>query len=128
MDPEIWGPHAWIFLHTITLNYPENPTYQDKQSHRFLFESLKNTIPCPKCREHYKENLIRYPIQLDSKKDLINWLINIHNQVNIKNNKKTYSYEEVNDIYYKLYNPVDHTNLYLLIILIICISIYFYNK
>ena len=21
MDPNVWGPHAWIFLHSITMNY-----------------------------------------------------------------------------------------------------------
>ena len=25
-----WGPSAWIFLHTITFNYPINPTENDK--------------------------------------------------------------------------------------------------
>ena len=34
MDPEIWGPSAWIFLHTITLNYPNNPTIYDKQNYK----------------------------------------------------------------------------------------------
>ena len=23
MKPEIWGPHAWMFLHSITLEYPD---------------------------------------------------------------------------------------------------------
>ena len=27
----VWGPAAWTFLHTITFNYPDNPTNQDKQ-------------------------------------------------------------------------------------------------
>jgi FAD-linked sulfhydryl oxidase len=128
MDPEIWGPSAWMFLHTITLNYPENPTYQDKHSYKVFFDSLKNVIPCPKCRGHYKQNLIQFPIQLNSKKELSQWLIDIHNQVNIKNNKRIYSFKEVNDIYNKLYNPVSYTNTYLFIILIICIFIYIYNK
>lgn len=128
MNPEIWGPHAWMFLHTITLNYPENPSYQDKQTHRLFFESLQDVIPCPKCKQHYKQNLIDYPIQLNSKKELISWLINIHNQVNLKNNKRKYSYEEVNHIYNDLYNSVNYTNIYLFITLLICIFIYVYNK
>ena len=32
MNPKIWGPHAWIFLHSITLNYPENPTPELKKN------------------------------------------------------------------------------------------------
>ena len=38
MEPEIWGPNAWTFLHTITLNYPENPSEDDKQNHKDFFD------------------------------------------------------------------------------------------
>ena len=37
MDPEIWGPSTWIFLHTITLNYPNNPTIYDKQNYKNFY-------------------------------------------------------------------------------------------
>ena len=30
MNPEIWGPPAWMFLHSISLAYPKNPTDVDK--------------------------------------------------------------------------------------------------
>ena len=32
MDANIWGSHAWLFLHTVTLNYPENPNEFDKNT------------------------------------------------------------------------------------------------
>ena len=44
MDPNIWGPHAWFFLHTIARNYPENPSSQDKQSHLQFFSLLQSII------------------------------------------------------------------------------------
>ena len=25
LDPKIWGPHYWFFLHTLALTYPETP-------------------------------------------------------------------------------------------------------
>ena len=31
MNPKFWGPHAWIFLHSITLNYPKEPSDEDKK-------------------------------------------------------------------------------------------------
>ena len=34
MDPKIWGPSTWLFLHTITLNYPNNPTQQDIDNYK----------------------------------------------------------------------------------------------
>ena len=73
MEPEIWGPGAWTFLHTITLNYPQNPSEDDKQNHKDFFHNLKNVIPCPNCKEHYNINLQKYPIDvnLESKEKLV---------------------------------------------------------
>lgn len=103
MDPKIWGPSAWLFLHTITFNYPNNPTKEDKDNFHKLFDSLKFTIPCPICREHYKENLKNNPIKLDSKDDLIEWLFDIHNSVNKFKGEKEYSHEELYDKYYDIF-------------------------
>tara|TARA_B100002051_G_C16727933_1_gene636398 strand:+ start:383 stop:769 length:387 start_codon:yes stop_codon:yes gene_type:complete len=126
MEPNIWGPQAWTFLHSITLNYPETPTIQDKQNHKVFFESLQHVIPCPNCKKHYKQNLIKFPIQLDSKNDFIQWLVNIHNEVNKKNKKRIWSVKEVKKKYKKMYDKTDYTNYYLLILFIICILFYFY--
>ena len=100
----IWGPPAWIFLHTITFNYPNNPSEQDKQNYYNFFDSLKYVLPCDKCKKHYKENSRDLKDNLNSRDDLVKWLIDIHNEVNKSNNKRIYSYEEVNNIYIELYN------------------------
>ena len=31
MDPQLWGPHLWYFLHTITFQYPIKPSWNDKK-------------------------------------------------------------------------------------------------
>ena len=69
-----------------------------------FFYSLQKVIPCPKCRRHYSENLKKIPIRLQSRDDLIRWLIDIHNAVNKSTNKPTMSYEDVYEKYDKLYN------------------------
>ena len=46
MDPNIWGPHAWMFLHSITLTYPEKPTNLDKTNFEMFFNSLQPVLPC----------------------------------------------------------------------------------
>ena len=104
MDPKIWGPFMWFVLHIITFNYPENPTPFHKESYRDFFNTLKNIIPCEQCRKHYAKHIQEYPISphLDTKKQLIEWLIHIHNMVNISLNKKTYSTEEVLTTYENL--------------------------
>ena len=44
MDPNVWGPPAWLFLHSVTLNYPKNPTPQDQEDYRIFFDSLNVTL------------------------------------------------------------------------------------
>ena len=101
MEPNIWGPFMWFILHIITFNYPNNPTSFDKEAHRDFFNNLRNVIPCANCRKHYTKNIQNYPItpHLDNKKTLIEWLIFIHNQVNISLGKRTYTINEVLDIH-----------------------------
>ena len=130
MEPNIWGPHAWLFLHTITLNYPDHPTNKEKEIYRSFFKTLGGVLPCEKCREHYLINLEKYPIQLESKEDLTKWLFNLHNQVNIKNNKSQMDYDEFIHKYSRLYDTEDHKILYfiLMIVLIIIAVIYYYKR
>lgn len=111
MDPSVWGPPAWLFLHSITFNYPDKPSQNDKKYYSIFFDSLKNVIPCPICRKHYSDNLIKIPIRLDSRDELIRWLIDIHNSVNKSNHKPTLSYESVYEKYDKLYNKKENEKL-----------------
>lgn len=120
MEPNIWGPPAWTFLHSITLNYPDSPSSEHKTNYRKFFESLGDVLPCPTCRKHYKENIIKHPIRLDSKDDLTKWLVDIHNKVNEKNDKSIFSYKEFNEKYEKLYsqNKVNWLKIALFVVLI----------
>lgn len=127
MEPEIWGPHGWIFLHTITLNYPHKPTMQDRENYKSFFLNLQNVLPCQYCSHNYKIHLRKYPIDkfLDSKKNLVKWLIHIHNEVNIIFNKKTITYDEFILIYKNIYNTKKNTNylIYVFIFVTILISV-----
>jgi hypothetical protein len=148
MNPKIWGPHAWIFLHTITLGYPKNPTEQDKETYKNFFLSLQGVLPCKKCNYYYKNNIRDLDItnHLDSKESLVKWLISIHNKVNKENNKSIVEYSDVIKKYKELYNISDTNNFnknvteltnnkidnkYLLIITIvlsILLGYYYYKK
>tara|TARA_B100000963_G_C22370075_1_gene555499 strand:+ start:56 stop:523 length:468 start_codon:yes stop_codon:yes gene_type:complete len=107
MDNKIWGPYFWFTLHTITLAYPDNPTYHDKRRYNDFFVSVQYILPCPKCREHYKQHLDNFPISisLDNKESLVIWLFNLHNQVNISLKKPIMEYEAFKEKYRKIYNP-----------------------
>ena len=135
MDNKIWGPNFWFTLHTVTLGYPDNPTYVDKRRFNDFFVSVQYILPCAKCREHYSNHLSNFPISvsLDNKESLVKWLFNLHNQVNISLNKPIMEYAAFKEKYRKIYNPTiiekiedpktDFKNAKIIIFLIVFFSI-----
>ncbi len=97
VPPAVWGPFFWLTMHIVALGYPAEPTYTDKKAAKDFYESLANLIPCPVCREHYKEHLKNFPLtpNLDSRSDLFRWSVDLHNAVNKMLNKPIWSQEEV---------------------------------
>lgn len=98
MNPSVWGPSAWTFLHYITLSYPKCPTEKDKYNMRIFLENLQHVLPCDTCKIHYKDNIeIHYPLTdevLNTKENLVKWLIDLHNSVNKRIGKSILSYDE----------------------------------
>ena len=118
----IWGPPAWTFLHTVTFNYPENPTEDDKRNFYNFFMNLQYVLPCEKCKAHYKQNLKKYDLKnnLGSRQELVEWLIDLHNDINKDNGKPVWSYSEVYNKYQSMYKPGTFMNK-VLIFIILCI-------
>jgi hypothetical protein len=113
MNQNIWGSHLWFSLHTITLNYPLKPTNDDKENYKSFFISLKNVIPCSVCKKNYKRHLNEHPIDnhLNSRKELVYWLIDIHNMVNGEIGKKILSYDTVLKKYENVYHKKNILNI-----------------
>lgn len=134
MNPKFWGPHAWIFLHSITMNYPKEPTENDKLIYVKFFKELQNILPCEKCAYNYKRHLEDFPIEeaLGSREAMIQWLINIHNEVNKELDKPIYTYDQVIEEYrYKMFHlDRDPTMVYkvIIVLLIICVGYLWYKK
>ena len=97
MNQNIWGPHLWFSLHTMTFNYPLKPTQDDKDNYRNFFNSMKNVIPCSVCKKNYIRHLNEIPIDqhLHNRKSLVYWVIDLHNMVNGETGKKILSYDNV---------------------------------
>lgn len=89
-----WGPAGWIFLKSIALTYPNNPTDKDKEKYRIFFTSVGDVLPCVTCQKHYKQNLSKIPIQLGSKRDISMWINEMENEVNKSIDKPEISFEE----------------------------------
>ena len=54
MVTNVWGPSLWHVLHTISFNYPVNPTEEQKQQYKDFVLSLGNVLPCGACRKIIK--------------------------------------------------------------------------
>lgn len=106
MNQNIWGAHLWFSLHTITFTYPLTPSLEDKQQFKNFFISLQNVVPCSICQKNYKRHLKESPLDnhLNNRKDLVYWLIDVHNMVNSEIGKKIMSYETVIKKYENVYN------------------------
>ena len=105
MNQNIWGSHLWFSLHTISFAYPIKPTLIDQNNYKNFFVSLQNVIPCSVCQRNYKRHILEHPIDkhLNSRKDLVYWLIDIHNMVNSEIGKKFMSYDVVLKKYENVY-------------------------
>jgi hypothetical protein len=97
IDPTIWGPYLWKFMHYLTLAYPDNPTEDDKNNLFNFFDSVKEVIPCEKCRHNFQVHLETSPLTeeiLEDNVKVVKWLYNIHNNVNKALNKPILPYDD----------------------------------
>jgi len=104
IPPTTWGPFFWHTMHLVALGYPVKPTYAEKRAAKEFFESFTHLIPCPICKLHYADHIKQNPItpSLDTKKDLFQWTVKIHNLVNKDLNKPEYSDTDAIAFYHRL--------------------------
>lgn len=95
LPPSVWGPSMWDKIHTVTDRYPEHPTPSDKDAIVRYFNTL--TIPCETCQQNYSKKLLQKPIEfcIDSRKDLQQWAVDIHNIVNLDTGKDYVPFDKV---------------------------------
>ena len=103
MMTKIWGPAMWHYLHTMSFNYPVNPTNEDKQNYRNFVINLKNVLPCKYCRINLSNNFKKKPIQMchmKSRDTFSRYIYELHETVNKMLNKKSnLTYCEVRERY-----------------------------
>lgn len=126
MNPTIWGPPTWIFLHTSTFSYPDTPNNEEKKQMSNLIFSLPSVLSCISCREQSKKHLAILPLTeeiLSDKSKLIRWMIDFHNLVNVSTGKRKYSYKEVINIYQKMFlnESSNFNHIYILVFIIMII-------
>ena len=98
-----WGPPIWHYLHTMSFNYPVNPTEEDKHNYRNFILSLRHVLPCKYCRINLKTNFKQLPLKLSDMKNrdsFSRYVYELHELVNKMLNKKSnLSYCDVRERY-----------------------------
>lgn len=99
----VWGPSMWHYLHTMSFNYPVNPTDDDKHNYMKFILHLKYVLPCGKCRKNLRKNLKRLPLtisHMQSRETFSKYIYDLHELINTMLDKKSgLSYDDVRERY-----------------------------
>jgi Erv1 / Alr family len=113
IDPKVWGPHLWKFMHMMAYSYPENPNVQVRASGRQFFYTLRHLIPCETCQKHFNDLISKKSPQVDSKQQMQEYVLWLHNQVNSDINPQSipWSLSQVNAQYHTKNESCEHEQL-----------------
>jgi hypothetical protein len=88
----VWGPSMWHYLHTMSFNYPVNPTKEQKHNYRDFIISLQHVLPCKHCRINLTRNLKQMPLKMsnmENRETFSRYIYDLHELINKMLNKKS---------------------------------------
>tara|TARA_Y100000389_G_scaffold84002_1_gene80627 strand:+ start:1414 stop:2004 length:591 start_codon:yes stop_codon:yes gene_type:complete len=88
----IWGPGLWHSLHTISFNYPNNPTNIQKIKHKNWIKNLKYVLPCKYCRINLIQNFKKLPLldkHMKNRYTFSKYIYDLHELINKMLGKKS---------------------------------------
>lgn len=139
LDPDVWGPNYWFFLHTIAYSYPENVNQVTKRKYYDFIQNLPLFIPVSEMGDNFASILDKYPVTpyLDSRESFIRWVNFIHNKYNKLLGKEEISLQESIELFLEKFrnktvritekNNIWRHMVYLSIIFILIFLIYISN-
>jgi len=99
----VWGPGMWHYMHTMSFNYPVNPTCDDKAHYMDFILSLRNVLPCGKCRKNLCVNFKKLPLKMKhmaSRETFSKYIYDLHELINKMLHKKSgLTFEQVRERY-----------------------------
>lgn len=103
MLTSVWGPGMWHYLHTMSFNYPVQPSQEEKRHYRDFILNLRFTLPCGKCRVNLTNNFKCLPLKMESMKNretFSKYVFRLHELVNKMLDKKSgLTYNDVRERY-----------------------------
>lgn len=135
LNSNVWGPHAWFFIESITIALPDNISSSLQNELKHFFFSFSYLLPCEKCRYHFSEYIKKtnmMKIDFSKKEKVLKWINTIHNEIRKRNGSETINIEKTVKYYDNQYNIATKTSykdiFYIIIFIIIIIFLlkYFY--
>lgn len=106
-DADVWGPHYWFFLHSVSESYPKFPNAITKRKYYDLIQNFPLFIPNVEIGNKFSEMLDKYPVTpyLDNRDSFVRWVHFIHNKVNVVLGKEEISLPTALERYRAEYKP-----------------------
>lgn len=98
VDPALWGPHVWRFLHVAAALSP--PRSGARHKWRAVLEALRVALPCPECTGHYQAWHRAHPFRVmmsgtATRRAAMAWVLDLHNDVNKRRGVPVWTAREV---------------------------------
>ena len=103
MLTSVWGPGAWHYIHSVSFNYPVQPSCDDKRNYRNFILNLRHILPCGKCRKNLCNNFKKHPLtwnHMKNRETFSKYVYQLHETINKMLGKKSgLSYSDVRERY-----------------------------
>jgi hypothetical protein len=108
-----WGEPTWFFMHTMAQKIKPEYFQQIRQGFLSQINNICRNLPCPDCAAHASQYLDKSNFnRIQTKDELILFLYDFHNSVNVRKGIPTFPKEELYDKYSKA-NTMNIINYFL---------------
>ena len=92
-SPQYWGNRYWFVLHFTASTAPESfkDKSEEKKDYENFFKSFFKILPCEECKKHSGEMLTENPLVFETRDELFEWTVTLHNIVNRRLQKRVIS-------------------------------------
>lgn len=96
-----WGPGAWNTLHTFAHRAPLRLGDSDAREWKHFLTLFADRLPCPTCRKHFGAYIAEHVTDttFNTRQEIVIFLNNAHNDVNVRLGKRTWTLDEHNRVY-----------------------------
>ena len=97
-----WGEPTWFFMHTMAQKVKPEHFQQIRQGFLSQINNICRNLPCPDCAAHASQYLDKSNFnRIQTKDELILFLYDFHNSVNVRKGIPNFPKEELYDKYSK---------------------------